>query len=162
MMNETQETRAGKPDLRVLIPVAFGSHAENGVRYALAEAGRGRRVEAVLACIGDDDVRADVLRLRTRDEIARFQAAGAAVAMDEVAAPLRAAQVPVRTLFALGDIAGELARIADETGCDEIAIPASGAGFALCGGALDGLRRAHGRARLLAVDAAGQPQTPGA
>ncbi|HEX5802449.1 MAG TPA: universal stress protein [Azospira sp.] len=157
-MNDKLETRTERPDLRILIPVAFGSHEENGVRYALAEAGRGRRVEAVLACIGDDDVRADVLRLRTREEIARFQAAGAAVAMDEVAAPLRAAQVPVSTVFALGEVAGELARIAEETGCDEIAIPAGRGGPACCGGRLDKLRRAGGQVRLRAVDADGKPQ----
>ena len=153
-MNTKQETPTAGPDLRVLIPVAFGSHGENGVRYALAQARQGLRVEALLACIGDDDVRADVLRLRTREEIARFQADGAAAAMDEVAAPLRAAGVPVRTVFALGDVAGELARIADENACDTIAIPVD-EHRSPCGGIAAGLRRAHGRARLLLVDTDG-------
>lgn len=156
-MNTKQETPTAGPDLRVLIPVAFGSHGENGVGYALAQARQGLRVEAVLACVGDDDVRADVLRLRTRAEIARFQADGAAAAMDAVAAPLRAAGVPVRTVFALGDVAGQLARIADDTGCDAIAAPADGR-WRPCGGIVAGLRRAHGRARLLAVDADGRVQ----
>lgn len=155
-MNTKQETQTAGPDLRVLIPVAFGSCGENGVRYALAQARQGLRVEALLACIGDDDVRADVLRLRTRAEIARFQADGAAAAMDEVAAPLRAAGVPVRTVFALGDVAGELARIADESACDAIAVPVGcGSRLPCCDGLADRLRRTGSRARLLLVDADG-------
>lgn len=155
-MNTKQKTQTAGPDLRVLIPVAFGSCGENGVRYALAQARQGLRVEALLACIGDDDVRADVLRLRTREEIARFQADGAAAAMDEVAAPLRAAGVPVRTVFALGDVAGELARIADESACDAIAVPVGhGARLPGCDKLTDRLLRQGGRARLLLVDADG-------
>ncbi|MFC5303441.1 universal stress protein [Azospira restricta] len=154
-MNEKQEYPPALPALRVLVPVAFGSRGENGVRYALAEAARGRRVEVVLACVGDDEVRADVLRLRTRAEVADFLAAGAAAAMDEVAAPLRAAGIVVRTVFALGPLARELARIAEETGCDEIAVPARQGKLLPLTDPLAALARSGG-VRLRVVDDAGR------
>jgi hypothetical protein len=128
------------------------------VRYVLAQAASGRRVTAVLACIGDDVVRPEVLRLRTREEVIDFQKAGASAAMEEVAAALRAAGIPVQTVFGIGPVARQLTRIAEETGCHEIAVPAREGKLLPLTGPLAALARDHGNVRLRVVDGDGEPR----
>ena len=70
-----------------------------------------------------------MLRFRTQQEIAQFQAERAQAFIDEASGMLETAGIPCRGLFKQGDVVFSILDTAEEAGCDEIAMPPPNTGF---------------------------------
>lgn len=108
---------------RLLIPVDATERSRWGIRYALQQHDIGKPVQACLLFIAEPVTRLEVLRFRTHDEIARFQAESGRCILEDAALPLADAGVPCEQLYREGDIVFQILDVAEQLGCDEIVLP---------------------------------------
>jgi hypothetical protein len=108
----------------LLLPIDATERSRWSIRYALARHQAGRRVSATLLNVGVPVTDWQVLRFRTQDEVARFQAQRANALLEEAAQPFARNGVTFRTLFREGDIAFEILDAAEQLDCTEIVLPA--------------------------------------
>ena len=108
----------------LLLPVDATERSRWGIRYALARHQTGQRVAATLLNVGEPVTDWQVLRFRTHDEIARFQAQRADILLEEAAQPFMQTGISPRTLFREGDVVFEILDAAEQLGCSEIVLPA--------------------------------------
>jgi hypothetical protein len=109
---------------RLLLPIDATARSRWGIAYARALRRRGQAIEATLLSIGEPVTNWEVLRFRTHDEIARFQAERARYFLEEAAQPLTADGIPCRTLFREGEVVFEILDAAEQLDCTEIVLPA--------------------------------------
>ena len=108
---------------RLLVPIDATERSRWGIGYVRALHAAGKAVEAALLNVGEPVTNWQVLRFRTHDEIARFQAERARYLLDETAQPLAADGIPCRTLFREGEIVFEILDAAEQLECSEIVLP---------------------------------------
>jgi hypothetical protein len=109
---------------RMLLPMDASGRSRWAIRYALARHQGGEPVDATLLVVGEPVTDWQVLRFRTHEEVARFQAERARYLMEEAAQPLVRSGIPCRTLFREGDLAFEILDAAEQFDCTEIVLPA--------------------------------------
>jgi hypothetical protein len=114
---------------RILVPIDAGDESRRGIRYAIKLQREGCAVEVILLNVGEPVRHWQVLRFRTQQEVASFQSERAQVFIAETAAQLAAEGIACRGVFRLGDAIFSILDAADEFACDEIALPAPGAGM---------------------------------
>lgn len=122
-MTTRHDSGGDKKLLRILVPINANEDSRRGVQYALRQKRAGREVEVILLHVGEPITQWQVLRFRTQQEIAQFQAERAQAFIEEASAALAAAGVPCRGLFRQGDVVFSILDTAEETECDEIAMP---------------------------------------
>lgn len=144
---------------RMMIPVNANDDSRWGVQHALQCQRRGEAVEAVLLHVAEPVDAWQVLRCLTRAEVAACQAARASAFIESAAEPLRAANIPCRSVFKQGATVQTILATATELDCAEIVVPPPHAGWQrLFSRDYVSLLRAHARqATMVIVDAAGQP-----
>ncbi|MCM2289874.1 MAG: universal stress protein [Sulfuritalea sp.] len=128
-MTTRHDSGGDKKLLRILVPINANDDSRWGVQYALRQKREGREVEVILLHVGEPITQWQVLRFRTQQEIAQFQAERAQAFIEEASAALKAADVPCRGLFKQGDVIFSILDTAEETECDEIAMPPPNKGF---------------------------------
>lgn len=128
-MTTRHDPGGDKKLLRILIPINANDDSRWGVQYALRQKRAGREVEVILLHVGEPITQWQVLRFRTQQEIAQFQAERAQAFIAEASEALTAAEVPCRGLFRQGDVAFSILDTAEEMECDEIAMPPPNQGF---------------------------------
>lgn len=128
-MNTLRNPKVDVKVLRILVPINANDDSRWGVQYALRRHRDGKAVEVVLLNVGEPITQWEVLRFRTQQEIAQFQSERAQAFIEEATEPLMAASIPCRGLFKQGDVVFSILDTAEETGCDEIAMPLPNKGF---------------------------------
>ena len=103
--------------LRILIPINANEDSRRAIQYALRRQREGRDVEAILLHVGEPITQWEVLRFRTQQEIAQFQAERAQAFIDEASGMLETAGIPCRGLFKQGDVVFSILDTAEEAGC---------------------------------------------
>lgn len=131
---------------RLLLPVSAERSALPAmIRYAAEIHARGPAVEAVLLHVAPPISQWEVLRFRTQQEVAEFQAERAQRFLDDATTQLAAAGVPSCSLFRRGDVVFTILDVAEEMQCSEIVLPAQARGVwrLLSGGVIRRLVRAQ-------------------
>ena len=150
----------GQPKpLRLLVPINANADSRWGVRYALQRHLEDAAVEVILLNVGEIVTQWQVLRFRTQQEVAQFQAERAQAFIDEASAPLAAENIPYRGVFKQGDVVFSILDAAEEFDCDEIAMPAPQPGLTqLFSRAIAAeVRRQRGDIPVVMVDSEGLP-----
>lgn len=140
-MSASDSSRADAEVLRLLVPITAKEDSRWGVQYALRQHRNGKNVDVVLLNVGEPITQWQVLRFRTQQEIAQFQAERAEAFIEDAAKPLLAGNIPYRGVFKQGDVVFAILDAAEELDCDEIAMPVP----------KTGLRRHFGRDIVCAV-----------
>lgn len=128
-MDAFKSTAKDARTLRLLVPINANDDSRWGLRYALQQRREGRSVEVVLLNVGEPINQWEVLRFRTHQEIAQFQADSAQAFIDEATRVLAAADIPCRGFFKQGEVVFSILDTAEEADCDEIAMPLPNKGF---------------------------------
>lgn len=109
---------------RLLIPVsAEQADLQAIIRYAIGRHSPASPLEVVLLHVAPVITQWEVLRFRTQQEIAEFQAERAQRFLDDAAAQLAAAGVTSHRVFRRGDVAFTILDVAEEQQCSEIVMP---------------------------------------
>ncbi|MBK6629800.1 MAG: universal stress protein [Betaproteobacteria bacterium] len=111
------------PAAHLLIPVDASERSRWGVQYALRLQRSGRPVQVALLFVAEPVTSLEVLRFRTHDDIARFQAEGGRHILHDAAQPLLEAGVSCQEIYREGDAAFQINDVAEQLGCDEIVLP---------------------------------------
>lgn len=128
-MTTLHDSRVDQKLLRILVPINANDDSRWGIRYAVRRQRGGAQVEVILLHVGEPITQWEVLRFRNQQEIARFQAESAQTFIDEAMGLLTAAEIPGRGLFKQGEVVFSILDTAEETECDEIAMPPPHTGF---------------------------------
>jgi hypothetical protein len=123
LMNTSDPTATNAKVLRILVPINANHDSRWGVRYALHRHREGKQVEVILLNIGEPITDWQVLRFRTQKEIAQFQSERAQVFIEEATRLLATENIPCRGCFKQGAVVFSILDTAEETDCDEIAMP---------------------------------------
>ena len=145
--------------LRLLVPINATDESRWGIRYALRQHREGKPIEVVLLNIGEPVTQWQVLRFRTQQEVAEFQALRAQSFIDDASAALVAENVPWRGLFRQGKRVFSILDAAEELECHQIVMPAPKKSVAniFCGGVVSGVRQEQRDVPLVVVNSAGEP-----
>jgi hypothetical protein len=109
---------------RLLVPINATEESRWGIRYALRKHRQGKPVEVILLNIGEPVTQWQVLRFRTQQEVAEFQALRAQSFIADASTALAAENVPWRGLFKQGERVFSILDAAEELDCHEIVMPA--------------------------------------
>lgn len=144
---------------RMMIPVNANDDSRWGVQHALQCQQRGEAVEAVLLHVAEPVDAWQVLRCLTRAEIDAWQTERASAFIESAAAPLRAANIPCRSVFKQGATVQTILATAAELDCAEIVVPPPHAGWQrlFSRDYVSRLRAQARQADMVVVDAADQP-----
>lgn len=140
----------GNNATRLLIPIDATERSRWGIGYALRLHRGGRPVQACLLFVAEPVTSLEVLRFRTHDEIARFQAESGRHLIADAARPLVSAGIPCEEVFREGEIAFQILDAAEQLDCHAIVLPLPHARLArlLC---RDVVREVIGQARSVPV-----------
>ena len=94
MTGSVQKSTGGRR--RLLLPICACEESRWGIGYARQLQRAGQPVEAILLNVGEIVTQWQVLRFRTQQEVAQFQAERAQAFIDEASAPLAAENIPRR------------------------------------------------------------------
>jgi hypothetical protein len=122
-MSKPGQTETDTKSLRILLPINAKEDSRWGIQYALHRHREGRNVGVILLNIGEPVTQWQVLRFRTQQEIAQFQADRAQAFIEEATQVLEAAHIPCRGLFRQGKLVFSILDAAEELECNEIVIP---------------------------------------
>lgn len=125
-MNDIAAKHRAAPGIkttRLLIPVDATDRSRWGLRYALRLHEKGVPLHTVLLFVAEPVTSLEVLRFRTHDDIARFQAESGRNILDDAALTLAAAGMAHERIYREGDIAFQILDVAEQLGCDEIVLP---------------------------------------
>ena len=147
------------PAVQLLVPINARDDSRWALRYAAQRRRAGAHVEVVLLNVGEPVTQWEVLRFRTRQEIAQFQSERAQAFIEEASAVLRAQGIPVRGVFRQGAIVFSILDAAEEYACDEIVMPREPHGLSgiLGGHTVAEVRRRQRAVPLVTVDSKGRP-----
>ena len=115
------ETTARKR--RLLLPINACEDSRWSLHYARQLHESGTPVEAILLNVGEPITQWEVLRFRTQQEIAEFQAARAQSFIDDASEQLQDAGIPWRGVYRHGDLVFSILDVAEELDCDEVVVP---------------------------------------
>lgn len=118
-----KQAAAGPKATRLLIPVDATERSRWGLQYALRLQRKGIPLQVFLLFVAEPVTSTEVLRFRTPDEIARFQAESGRSILEDAALPLAEAGIVSEEVFREGDIAFQILEVAKQLGCDEIVLP---------------------------------------
>ena len=122
-MNTLRNPKLDAKVLRILVPINANDDSRWGIQYALRRHREGAHVEVILLNVGEPIFQWEVLRFRTQQEIAQFQSERAEAFIEEATEPLVVAGIPCRGIFKQGDVVFSILDTAEETECEEIAMP---------------------------------------
>lgn len=123
-MSKPDQTRSDSKLLRLLVPINANEESRWGIQYALHKHRQGTPVEVILLNIGEPVTQWQVLRFRTQQEIAQFQAERAQAFIDDATQQLMIDDVPCRGIFKQGELVFTILDTAEELDCDEIVMSA--------------------------------------
>lgn len=149
----------GKTAMRLLIPIDATERPRWGVRYALRQHETGRPVQACLLFVAEPVTSLELLRFRTHDEIARFQAESGRLLIADAADPLGRAGIPCEAVLREGEIPFQILDAAEQLDCSSVVLPQPQTCLARLLGrdvAHEVLSQARG-VPVVTVDAAGRP-----
>lgn len=158
--NADNVTAAGeKKAMRLLIPIDATERSRWGIEHALRQHRDGRPLEACLLFVAEPVTSLEVLRFRTHDEIARFQAESGRLILQDASRPLREAGIECRDIYREGDIVFQILDTAEQLGCDAIVLPLPHARIArlLARDVVREVLRQTKGVPVVAVDAEGAP-----
>ena len=107
----------------LLIPIDATERSRWGIQYALRLHRRNMPLRVALLFVAEPVTRLEVLRFRTHDEIARFQAESSHYILDDAEQPLVHAGIPCEKIYREGEIVFQILDAAEQLGCDEIVMP---------------------------------------
>ncbi len=108
---------------RLLIPVDATERSRWGLQYALRLHRNNVPVRVAMLYVAEPITTLEVLRFRTHDEIARFQAESGRSILDDAAQSLAQAGIPCELVYREGDIVFQILDVAEQLGCSEIILP---------------------------------------
>jgi nucleotide-binding universal stress UspA family protein len=111
---------------RLLLPINACEDSRWGLQYARQLHESGTPVEAILLNVGEPVTQWQVLRFRTQQEIAEFQAARAQSFIEDASEQLESAGIPWRGVYRQGELVFSILDAAEELDCDEIVMPTHG------------------------------------
>lgn len=109
--------------MRLLIPIDATERSRWGVRYALRQHQVGKPVQACLLFVAEPVSSLELLRFRTHDEIARFQARSGELLIEDAADPLVRAGIPFEAALREGELAFQILDAAEQLGCNSVVLP---------------------------------------
>lgn len=109
--------------MRLLIPIDATERSRWGVRYALRQHHVGKPVQACLLFVTEPVTSLELLRFRTHDEIARFQAENGQLLIEDAADPLVRAGIPCEVVLREGEVAFQILDAAEQLGCSSVVLP---------------------------------------
>jgi len=113
----------GMKTTRLLIPVDATDRSRWGLRYALRLQKNGIPLHAALLFVAEPVTRLEVLRFRTHEDIASFQAESGRHILDDAAQALVDAGIAHEQIYREGDIVFQILDVAEQLGCHEIVLP---------------------------------------
>jgi len=113
----------GMKTTRLLIPVDATDRSRWGLRYALRLKNKGVPLHAALLFVAEPVTRLEVLRFRTHEDIASFQAESGRHILDDAAQALVDAGIAHEQIYREGDIVFQILDVAEQLGCHEIVLP---------------------------------------
>lgn len=113
----------GTTAMRLLIPIDATERSRWGVRYALRQHQVGKPVQACLLFVAEPATSLELLRFRTHDEIARFQAESGQNLIEDAADPLLRAGIPYEAVLREGEVAFQILDAAEQLGCSSVVLP---------------------------------------
>lgn len=122
-MSKLGQTETDTKLLRILLPINAKEDSRWGIQYALRRHREGKNVEVVLLNIGEPVTQWQVLRFRTQQEVAQFQAARAEAFIEDATQALDAAGIQCSGFFRQGELVFTILDAAEELDCDEIVMP---------------------------------------
>ena len=125
MTDKTSDAPAdtGTTAMRLLIPIDATERSRWGVRYALRQHQVGKPVQACLLFVAEPATSLELLRFRTHDEIARFQAESGQYLIEDAADPLVRAGIPYEAVLREGEVAFQILDAAEQLGCSNVVLP---------------------------------------
>ena len=119
-----EHAATGTKVTHLLIPVDATERSRWGLRYALRLGRKAVPLQVSLLFVAEPVTSLEVLRFRTHDNIARFQAESGRCILEDAARPLADAGISCEQLYREGDIVFQILDVAEQLGCDEIVLPA--------------------------------------
>lgn len=113
----------GMKTTQLLIPVDATERSRWGLQYALRLRSKAVPLQVYLLFVAEPVTRLEVLRFRTHDEIARFQAESGRYILEDAAQSLAPAGIACEQVYREGDIVFQILDVAEQLGCDEIVLP---------------------------------------
>ncbi|MBM3392136.1 MAG: universal stress protein [Betaproteobacteria bacterium] len=118
-----EHAATGTKVTHLLIPVDATERSRWGLRYALRLQRKAVPLRVSLLFVAEPVTRLEVLRFRTHDDIARFQAESGRNILEDAARPLVEAGIACEQVYREGDIVFQILDVAEQLGCDEIVLP---------------------------------------
>ena len=122
-MNTSESYEYSARPLRIMVPINANDDSRWGLQYAVRRQIEGARLEVVLLNVGEPVTQWQVLRFRTQQEIADFQARRAQAFIEDASRILFAGDIPFRGIFRQGKIVFSILDAAEELICTEIVMP---------------------------------------
>lgn len=117
------QAASGMKTTRLLIPVDATERSRWGLQYSLRLHGKGIPLHAALLFVAEPVSSLEVLRFRTHEEIARFQAESGRYILEDSALPLAQAGISYELIYREGDIVFQILDVAEQLDCDVIVLP---------------------------------------
>jgi len=157
-MSTRDQTTADSRQRRLLVPINASEESRWAIAYALRLHREGKLLEVVLLNVGEPVDAWQVLRFRTQQEVASFQAERAQSFIADASSELAAANVPWRGVFKQGERVFAILDAAEELACDEIVMPLRKSGFAsiFAPDFVTRVQRAQRDIPVVTVDSAGE------
>ncbi len=130
LMSTLDPTTTDRQQRRLLVPINASEESRWAIAYALRLQREGKLAEVILLNVGEPVDAWQVLRFRTQQEVASFQAERAECFIADASRALTAANVPWRGVFKQGKRLFAILDAAEELACDEIVMPAPKKGLA--------------------------------
>ena len=145
---------------RLLLPINASEESRWGLKYARQLHESGTPVEAILLNVGEPVTQWQVLRFRTQQEIAEFQAVRAQTFIDDASEQLETVGIPWRGVYRQGELIFSILDAAEELDCDEVVMPAHGSCLSniFCRPTAAEVRRQQRHVPVVTVDSRGAPR----
>ena len=153
-MRTTEHTGTTDRPLRLLLPIDALDDSRWGIEYAFRRQREGEHVEATLLNVGEPIAQWEVLRFRTQQEIAGFQAERAEQFIADSRRRLDERGIACHGVFRQGELISEIIDTAEELECDEIVMsaPRTFLGGLFSRGIVAALKRRRTSVPLVVVD----------
>lgn len=145
---------------RLLLPINACEDSRWSLHYARQLHESGTPVEAILLNVGEPITQWEVLRFRTQQEIAEFQAARAQSFIDDASEQLQDAGIPWRGVYRHGELVFSILDVAEELDCDEVVMPSHGKCLSsiFCQQTASRVRQQQRQVPVVTVDSRGTPR----
>lgn len=123
MSDSQNDTLAGKPAMRILVPVNANDDASWGLHYAARRKRAGRRVEVILLHVSDPAVPWQLLRFRTQRQIEQWHSDRSDAIFAAAGQRLAQAGIDYCGVRRHGDLVFSILDAAEELACRRIVMP---------------------------------------